>query len=57
MDEQSYQRHQNTHDLVLVSVLRKNEVIYPKGETILQKGDEVMVVSNLETIEVLRKHV
>ncbi len=45
------------HDLVLVSILRENEVIYPKGDTLIQKGDVVMVVSNLETIEVLRKHI
>lgn len=34
------------HECVLVSVLRNDEVIYPKGDTMIQTFDKVLIVTN-----------
>ncbi|MBN2120236.1 MAG: NAD-binding protein [Candidatus Omnitrophica bacterium] len=35
-------------DTVLVSILRQDEVIIPKGDTVLLLGDEVVAITNIE---------
>ena len=35
-------------DTVLVSILRGDEVVIPKGDTVLLSGDEVIAVTNIE---------
>ena len=35
-------------DTVLVSILRGDEVIIPKGDTVLLLGDEVVAITNIE---------
>ena len=43
------------HDLVLISIIRKDEIVYPKGDTQILDGDIVMVVGDRSTIERLRE--
>ena len=40
--------------LVLVSIIRNNEVIYAKGDTLILTGDSVMAVGNLEAVNHLK---
>jgi len=42
-------------DLVLVSIMRDDEVIYPKGETKILVGDHVMAISSNQAIEALKR--
>lgn len=42
-------------DLVLVSIMREDEVIYPKGETKILVGDHVMAISSHQAIDALKK--
>jgi trk system potassium uptake protein TrkA len=42
------------HSLVLISVIRKNDVIYAKGDTMIQKDDIVMVVGNHDAVDHLK---
>lgn len=43
-------------DSILISVIRDEDVIIPKGDTVLQKGDNVIAVSSQENQEVLKKY-
>ena len=43
-------------NLVLVSIIRKDEVIYPKGDTKLHEEDKVVFVCDKETISGLKKY-
>lgn len=42
-------------DLILISVIRADESIYPKGDTMILPNDHVMVVASPEVINHLRK--
>ncbi|MDP2814783.1 MAG: TrkA C-terminal domain-containing protein, partial [Erysipelotrichaceae bacterium] len=42
--------------LVIVSILRNDEVIYPKGNVMLQLGDKIVFVCDKETISGLKKY-
>lgn len=42
-------------DLILISVIRGNEVIYPKGYTKICESDHVMIVISPNEIDLLRK--
>lgn len=42
-------------NLVVVSILRNDEVIYPKGDTLLHEEDKVVFVCDKETISGLKK--
>lgn len=42
-------------NLVVVSILRNEEVIYPKGDTLLHEEDKVVFVCDKETISGLKK--
>jgi trk system potassium uptake protein TrkA len=44
------------NDLVLMSIIRGDHVVYPKGDTEIELEDVVMAVGSLDTIEYLRKH-
>lgn len=43
-------------NLVVVSILRNDEVIYPKGDTLLHEEDKVVFVCDKETISGLKKY-
>jgi trk system potassium uptake protein TrkA len=43
-------------NLVVVSILRNDEVIYPKGDTLLHVEDKVVFVCDKETISGLKKY-
>lgn len=43
-------------NLVLVSIIRNDEVIYPKGDTKLHEEDKVVFVCDKETISGLKKY-
>jgi trk system potassium uptake protein TrkA len=43
-------------NLVFISVIRKDEVIYAKGDTKILKDDIVMVVGNHEAVDHLKAH-
>ncbi|NTW95659.1 MAG: TrkA family potassium uptake protein [Erysipelotrichaceae bacterium] len=43
-------------NLVVISVIRKDEVIYAKGDTKILKDDIVMVVGNHEAVDHLKAH-
>lgn len=43
-------------NLVLVSIIRNDEVIYPKGDTLLYEEDKVVFVCDKETISGLKKY-
>lgn len=43
-------------NLVLVSIIRNEEVIYPKGDTLLHVEDKVVFVCDTETISGLKKY-
>ena len=43
-------------NLVLISLIRKEEVIYAKGDSIILKDDIVMVVGNHEAVDHLKAH-
>jgi len=43
-------------NLVVVSIIRNEEVIYPKGDTLLDENDKVVFVCDKETISGLRKY-
>jgi len=43
-------------NLVVVSIIRNEEVIYPKGDTLLEEEDNVVFVCDKETISGLRKY-
>lgn len=42
-------------DLILISIIRGDESIYPKGDTLINPQDHVMVVSSPEIIQDLKK--
>jgi len=42
------------HSLVLISVIRQNDVIYAKGDTMILKDDIVMVVGNHDAVDHLK---
>jgi trk system potassium uptake protein TrkA len=42
-------------DCVFVSVLRGSEIIYPKGDTLIQKGDKVLFVTSTSVLSNLSK--
>lgn len=42
-------------DCVLVSIIRNNEVIIPKGETTLQKGDSIIALTNVDKEKELKE--
>ena len=42
------------HSLVLISVIRQNDVIYAKGDTLILKDDIVMVVGNHDAVDHLK---
>lgn len=42
--------------LVLISIIRNNEVIYAKGDTLILAGDNVMAVGNHEAVNHLKAH-
>ncbi len=42
-------------DLVLISIIRQDEIVYPKGDTQILDKDIVMVVGDRSTIEQLRE--
>lgn len=42
-------------DCILVSILRDDEVIYPKGDTQICMSDHVMVIASHQALEVLKK--
>lgn len=44
------------HNLVLVSIIRNEEVIYPKGDTRLHLEDKVVFVCDKETISGMKKY-
>ncbi len=41
---------------VLISVIRKDEVIYAKGDTLIHKDDIVMMVGNHDAVDHLKSH-
>lgn len=43
-------------NLVVVSILRNDEVIYPKGDTLLHEEDKVVFVCDKETISGLKRY-
>lgn len=43
-------------NLVLVSIIRNEEVVYPKGDTTLHEEDKVVFVCDKETISGLKKY-
>ena len=44
-------------DCVVVSIVRAGKVIYPRGDTVVQLNDEVLVVTDKESMQTLRKSV
>lgn len=44
-------------DLLFISILRQDETLFPKGDTLLLPMDHVMFVASSETIAALRKRV
>ena len=42
-------------DVILISVLRQSDVIYPKGDTVIESGDHVMIVASPEALMQLKK--
>jgi trk system potassium uptake protein TrkA len=44
-------------DCVVVSIVRDAKVIYPRGDTVIHLGDEVLVVTDKESMHTLRKSV
>lgn len=42
-------------ECIFTSVLRADNVIYPKGDTVLESGDKVLVISNLPVLSALAK--
>lgn len=42
-------------ECIFTSVLRADNVIYPKGDTVLERGDKVLVISNLPVLSALAK--
>lgn len=44
-------------DCVVVSIVRSGKVIYPRGDTVLLLDDEVLVVTDKESMQTLRKSV
>jgi trk system potassium uptake protein TrkA len=42
--------------LVIVSILRQDEVIYPKGDVLIQLEDKIVFVCDKETISGLKKY-
>ena len=44
-------------DCVIVSIVRDGKVIYPRGDTVLLLKDEVLVVTDKESMQTLRKSV
>ncbi len=42
-------------DVILISVLRQPDVIYPKGETRIESGDHVMIAASPEALAQLKK--
>lgn len=42
-------------ECIFTSVLRGDNVIYPKGDTVLEIGDKVLVISNLPVLSALAK--
>lgn len=42
-------------DLVLVSIIRKEETLFPKGDTFVHVDDHIMVVSSPDVVQQLRK--
>jgi trk system potassium uptake protein len=44
-------------DCVVVSIVRDGKVIYPRGDTVVLLNDEVLVVTDKESMQTLRKSV
>ncbi|HSP46815.1 MAG TPA: TrkA C-terminal domain-containing protein, partial [Clostridiaceae bacterium] len=42
-------------ECIFTSVLRADNVIYPKGDTVLESGDKVLVISNLPVLSALAR--
>lgn len=42
-------------DCVFVSILRGSDIIYPKGDTLIQKGDKVLFVTSMPVLSNLSK--
>jgi len=42
-------------DSILISVIRDENVVIPNGETVLQKGDNVIAISSKEQQDILKK--
>lgn len=43
------------NDLILVSILRDGHVIFPRGETMIETNDHVMIVTSPKVVDELRK--
>ena len=44
------------NDSVIASVLRADAVIFPKGDTLIQSGDHILMITNNSTLSELRKY-
>ncbi len=44
-------------DCVIVSIVREGKVIYPRGDSVLHLNDEVLVVTDKESMQTLKKSV
>lgn len=43
-------------ECVFASVLREDKVIYPKGDTMIQPGDKILIITNKPTLAELKKN-